>query len=291
MADLTLNITTLALFGVDIHTEAGLVGEAVSISADLLEKPRNPRFQIAARAVDEVVYRIIDRRRQAGQDSADLLSMLMQARDAETGLGMDALQIRNQVLTLLLAGYETTSSALTWTWYLLSTHPKVADRLRDELKQRLGVRTPTSADLPQIQYARMVFEESMRLYPPAWILGRKALADDEIGGYLIPANAVLAISPYVVHRHLDFWDDPEAFDPERFSTECESSRHRFAYIPFGAGPRKCIGNNLAMLEAQLIIAMVAREFKLGLAPDQVIQPEPIFILRPSQPMLMTLETV
>lgn len=291
MADLTLNITTLALFGVDIHTDADLVGEAVSISADLLEKPRNPRFQNAARAVDEVVYRIIDRRRRDGQDSGDLLSMLMQARDGETGLGMNDLQLRNQVLTLLLAGYETTSSALTWTWYLLSAHPEAADRLRAELKKNLGLRTPTSADLPRLQFARMVFEESMRLYPPAWILGRKALADDEIGGYLIPANAILAISPYVVHRHAAYWDDPETFEPERFSPERAAERHHFAYIPFGAGPRKCIGNNLAMLEAQLIIAMIARAFRMRLVPGQAIRPEPIFILRPSRQMLMTLEAI
>lgn len=135
----------------------------------------------------------------------------------------------------------------------------------------------------------MVFEETLRLYPPAWILGRKALADDEVGDYIIPANSVVAISPYVMHRHPGYWDDPEAFDPERFSPEQSARRHRFAYFPFGAGPRQCIGNNLALLEAQLIISMVARAHTLRLMPGQDIKPEPIFILRPSQEMLMYLQ--
>ncbi len=289
MAVLTLNITTRALFGVDIGEEAALVGDAVLISADLLEKPSNPRFRNAAHAVDKVVYGIIDERRRTRGDLGDLLSILMEVRDVETGLGMNDLQLRNQVLTLLLAGYETTSSVLTWTWYLLSSHPQAVERLRAESAKNIGDRIPTSQDLPKLQYARMVFEESMRLYPPAWILGRKALADDEIGGYWIPANAVIAISPYVVHRHPGFWEDPEVFDPERFSPEQTARRHRFAYIPFGAGPRQCIGNNLAMLEAQLIITMVARTFTLQLVPDQAIKPQPIFILRPNQEILMQLQ--
>jgi cytochrome P450 len=289
MAELTLNVTTRALFGVDIGEEVSLVGDAVLVSADLLEKPRNPRFQNASRAVDKVVYRIIDERRRSNEDTGDLLSILMQVRDEESGIGMTDLQLRNQVLTLLLAGYETTSSALTWTWFLLSSHPGVLERLRRELAENIGERTPANQDTPKLKYTRMIFEEALRLYPPAWILGRKALADDEIGGYTIPANAVIAISPYAVHRHPGFWEDPEAFIPERFTIEQSAKRHRFAYIPFGAGPRQCIGNNLAMLEAQLIIAMVARAFTLHLVPGQDIKPEPIFILRPNQKILMTLQ--
>ena len=289
MAVLTLNITTRALFGVDIGEDAGLVGDEVLITADLLEKPSNPRVQKATRAVDKVVYGIIEERRRTRGDSGDLLSIMMEVRDQDTGLGMNDLELRNQVLTLLLAGYETTSSVLTWTWYLLSSHPQAVERLRAETAKNIGERIPASQDLPKLQYARMVFEESMRLYPPAWILGRKALAEDEIGGFMIPANAVIAISPYVVHRHPDFWEAAEVFDPERFSPERSVNRHRFAYIPFGAGPRQCIGNNLAMLEAQLIITMVARSYTMRLVPDQAIKPQAIFILRPNRAILMQLE--
>ncbi len=289
MAALTLNVTTRALFGVDIGKEAALVGEAVSINADLLEKPRNPRFQNAAKAIETVVYNIINERRRSNRETGDLLSTLMDARDQDTGLGMTDLQLRNQVMTLLLAGYETTASALTWTWFLLSSHPLVMERLRREIALGIGERLPTSQDLPRLVYARWVFEETMRLYPPAWILGRKALANDEVGDYLIPAGAVVAISPYVIHRHPGFWQEPEVFDPERFAPEASAARHRFAYIPFGAGPRQCIGNYLALLEAQLIIPMVARAYRLHLLPGQDIRPEPIFILRPSREMLMRLE--
>lgn len=289
MAALTLSITTQALFGVDMGEEINAVGEAVTLGADLLEKPRHPRFQNGMRTLELVVDRIIAERRKSGAATADLLSHLMQARDVDTGVGMDDRQLRSQVMTLLLAGYETTASALAWTWYLLAQHPQVQERLGREARQALGGRLPTSADLPALDYPRRVFEETMRLYPPAWVLGRRALGNDEIGGYTIPANTILAISPYLIHRHPRFWADPEAFDPERFTPQGSAGRHRFAYIPFGSGPRQCIGNNLAMLEGQLIIALVASRGSLRLVPGQEIKPQPIFILRPNGPIWMTLE--
>lgn len=289
MAALTLTITTHALFGVDLGDDVNLVGQAVDLSGDLLEKPRNPRFQNGIQIVENIVYRIINERRQIGQDTGDLLSMLISAKDDDTGIGMDDQELRNQIITLLLAGYETTASALTWTWYLLSQHPAVFDLLRSEARRVLDGRTPTWQDLDNLSYARMVFEEGLRLYPPAWVLGRKALGEDQIGGYDIPADSIIALSPYVLHRHPKFWTDPEVFDPERFSLERSSGRHKFAYLPFGAGPRQCIGNNLAMVEAQLILPMVSRLFKLHLVPNQDIKPEPIFILRPNRGILMDLE--
>lgn len=291
MATLTLSITTRALFGVDIGEEVNAVGEAVNVGADLLEKsPRHPRFQTGMQTVERVVDRIIAERRRPGGGSEDLLATLMQARDEETGTGMDDRQLRSQVMTLLLAGYETTASALAWTWFLVAQHPAVLEKLRREAQQVVGDRLPASADLQDLAYTRMVFEEAMRLYPPAWILGRRALGEDKIDGYSVPANTILAVSPYLMHRHPGFWTDPEAFDPERFTPERSAGRHRFAYIPFGAGPRLCIGNNFAMIEAQLIIALVACRYRLRLEPGQEIKPEPIFILRPNGPILMTLES-
>ena len=251
MSALTLTITTQALFGVDIGEEANRVGDIIFAGGDLLAKPRNSRFQNALKAIEEVVYRIIDERRRSSLEGDDLLSMLMQTRDEETGAMLDDRQLRDQVLSLLLAGFETTSNALTWTWYLLALHPEMAERLHDEAVEVLGERLPDSQDLPRLSYTRMVFEEALRLYPSAWILGRRALGDDQLGEYFIPANSVVAISPYAVHRLSAYWEHPDLFDPERFSPARSITRHKFAYLPFGAGPRQCIGNNFAMLEAHL----------------------------------------
>ena len=291
MASLTLTITTKALFGIDLGEDVNSVGAAVNMGADLLERPKNPRFRKALQSVKDVVERIISERRLAHEDTGDLLSMLLQVRDEETGLGMDNQQLRDQVITLLLAGYETTASALTWTWYLLSQHPESAERMQAESRRVLAGRSPANADLPNLPYARMVFEESMRLFPPAWILGRKALSDDQIGGYQVPAGTIVAISPYTLHRHPGFWERPDDFEPERFSPERSAGRNRYVYIPFGAGPRKCIGNTFGMLEAQLILPTVAGRFNLRLAPGIEINPQPVFILRPNRDMLMIPEAL
>jgi cytochrome P450 len=289
MASLTLSITTKALFGVDLGDEVNNVGDVINMAADLLEKPKHARFQNALQYVDQVVFSIIAERRRANTDTGDLLSKLLQARDDETGQGMDDQQLRNQVITLLLAGYETTANALTWTWYLLAQNPEQAGMLRDEAVRVLKGGVPSSEDLVNLPYTRMVFEESLRLYPPAWVLGRKALGEDEIGGYRVPAGTIIAISPYVVHRHIDFWEEPEVYDPLRFTAERSARRHRFAYLPFGAGPRQCIGNTLALLEAQIIMSMIARRFDLALVPNQEISPQPLFILRPDRPVLMQVQ--
>ena len=288
MSSLTLSITTQALFGVDLGREMDQVGQAVDMAGDLLEKPNSTRFKTALESIQTIVERIIQERQQLTNGKQDLLATMLQARDPETGRGLDPLELRGQVETLLLAGYETTANALTWTWYLLAQHPECMQRLQAELSQALGGRIPTFQDLERLQYTRMVFEEALRIYPPAWVLGRRALADDVVGGFRTPAGTIIAISPYTVHRHPDFWDRPHDFCPERFADRRAVPRHRFAYLPFGAGQRKCIGNNMALIEAQLIIAMLAREFSFSLVSAQPVKPQPIFILRPASPVLCRL---
>jgi cytochrome P450 len=201
---------------------------------------------------------------------------------------MNDQQVHDEVMTLLLAGHETVSIALTWTWYLLSQHPAVERRLHAELDEVLGGQMPTVDHLAKLSYTRMVLEEALRLYPPAWIFARKALADDEIGSYFIPANSMIVLSPYVTHRHPAFWEDPEAFDPERFTPERSASRPHYAYFPFGGGPRLCIGSNFALMEMQLILATIAQRYKLRLVPGRPVEPEALLSLRPRYSLPMTL---
>lgn len=288
MAGLTLSITTRALFGVDLEARINAVGQAVNMGADLLEKPRRPRFRKAFQMIIEVVDEIIAHRRSSTNMGDDLLSRLMLAGKG-TDEAMDDREIRNQVITLLLAGYETTANALTWTWYLLAQHSEVYEKLRDEARQVLGNRSVIVDDLSSLDYTRMVFEEGMRLYPPAWVLGRKALGGDRLGNYHIPSGATIAISPYTLHRHPAYWDEAEKFKPERFSLERSAERPRYTYIPFGAGRRQCIGKDLALIEAQVILATLAREFNVRLVPGQDIHPQALFILRPDREVLMLVE--
>jgi cytochrome P450 len=217
--------------------------------------------------------------------------MLMLTRDEETGETMNDRQLRDEVMTLMLAGHETTATTLTWTWYLLSEHPDVARRLREELAAVLGGRTPTMSDVPNLVYTRMVIEESLRLYPPAWVTVRKVDNDDIIGGYHIPAGSTVVVSAYVLHRNPTFWPDPERFDPERFTPERVAERPRFAYIPFSAGPRQCIGNTFALVEAQLILATIAQRYHLDVAPGHRVAPEPLITLRPKGGMPVIGRTV
>jgi cytochrome P450 len=300
MMRLTLRIVGQALFSIDLSNEADTVGQAfTALMRPLMDyiyhpvppltfpTPRNRRIQQSIRTLDGVVQDIITERRQ-GDDKGDLLSMLLVARDEETGEGMNDRQVRDEVMTLLLAGHETTSNALTWTWYLLSQHPDAESRLHAELEQVLGGRTPTVEDLPRLVYTRMVLEETLRLYPPAVGFNRKALADDEVGGYDVPANTLIWLSPYTTHRHPDFWEHPDVFDPERFSPERSAERPHFAYFPFGGGPRLCIGSNFAMLEAQLILATIAQRYRLHLLPGHQVEPQVLLSMRPRHGLPMTL---
>lgn len=288
MAALTLSITTQILFGIDLGEEVRRVGAAVDMGGALLERPNHPRFREGLQIIEEIIDRIIAIRRNRTDAESDLLSLLLEAQDPQDGDGLQDHELRHQMVTLLLAGYETTASALTWTWYLLAQNPRAAQRLREEALTTLNGRTPEYADLEHLSYARMAFEEAMRLYPPAWILGRRAIAGDRLGNYTIPAKSVVAISPYTIHRHPAYWEEPDKFDPSRFSRERSASRHRFAYIPFGAGPRQCIGNHLALLEAGLILPMIAQRFALELEHDHSIKPEVVFVLRPDRQMRMRL---
>jgi cytochrome P450 len=288
MGSLTLGITAKALFSVDISDRADSMGQEIAVCMRLLVSPDQPVFQEAKRNMEELVAGIVEERRRAGVDSPDLLSMLLQARDVETESRLSSRELRDQIITLLLAGYETTANSLAWTWYLLSQSPSVVRRLQAELRRELDGREPAVDDLTNLTYTRMVLDESMRLYPPAWILGRRALAADTLGDHVIPAGSVVAISPYTMHRHPGYWEEPDAFEPTRFTKERSAARAPFTYFPFGGGPRLCIGHSFALMEAQLVIATVAQRFDVELVPGRPVEPERLFVLRPKDGLPMTI---
>lgn len=247
--------------------------------------PRNIRFRRAMQLLDQIVYRIIAEHRSAKSAKSDLLSMLLDVRDEQTGEGLTDLELRNEAITFLLAGHETTANALSWTFYLLSQNPEVERELRAELAAALGGRAPAIENLPQLKFTTMVIQEAMRLYPPIWVIERRAIADDVIGGFHIPAGSSIVISPYVLHRNENFWPDAERFDPTRFSSKPRG------YIPFGSGPRFCIGAEFAMMEARLIVPMVMQAFHLELAPGHSAAPLPGITLRPKKGLQMILHPV
>jgi cytochrome P450 len=304
MMALTLEIVGRALFNVDLSKAADEVGHALTVALEYvnhrslnpLSLPeqfptrQNRRFKRARQTIDQLMYQIIEdhRRNPSTATHGDLLTMLLEARDEETGEGMNNQQLRDEVTTIVLAGHETTAATLAWTWYLLAQHPDVAHKLRNELDDVLAGRTPTFEDLPNLPYTRMVIDETLRLYPPVWSVARQAMEDDEIGGYHIPAKSPIVVSQYVTHRHPKFWDNPEAFDPERFSPERSTGRHKFAYFPFGGGPRICIGNNFALMEAQLLLATLAQHYELALVPEHPVVPEPLITLRLKHGLRMTI---
>jgi cytochrome P450 len=294
MNALTLTIAGETLFSRDLSGEAAVAGRALRVALETTAyramtwivppiwwpSARNRAFRRAVGTLDAVVYDIIDGRRRAQALGDDLLGMLMAARDEETGEGMSRRQLRDEVMTFLLAGHETTAVALAWTWDLLARHPEIAEQARAETLAVLGERAPTLADLPQLPLARMIVEEAMRLYPPVWGIGRETIEADEIGGYDIPAKSLVNLSPWVTHRHPAIWDDPDRFDPERFRPGREKTRPRFAYFPFSGGPRLCIGEAFALMEAQLIVAMMLQRFRLRLVDPRPAVFEPTLTLRP-----------
>ncbi|HEV8241175.1 MAG TPA: cytochrome P450 [Thermoanaerobaculia bacterium] len=246
---------------------------------DWVPMARNRRYLAAVRQLDSLVYRFIAERRADPRDRGDLLSMLLAARD-DDGAGMSDVQVRDEVITLFLAGHETTAIALSWTWYLLARHPEAEARLGAELDAVLAGRAPALEDLPRLVYAEQVVKESMRLFPPAYAFGREALADCEIGGYRVPAKTTVFISQWATHRDGRFFPDPETFRPERWTADFEAALPRYAYLPFGGGPRICIGNRFAMMEAVLLLATVARRYRLRLASEAEIEPFASITLRP-----------
>ncbi|HEV3166490.1 MAG TPA: cytochrome P450 [Isosphaeraceae bacterium] len=302
---LTLRIVCRALLSIELEGAADQIVLAVEAALEFTQHridslvalpmfvptPRNLKIRPSIRIIDTIIYGIIARRRrEPDHDSGDLLSMLLATRDEETGEGLTDRELRDQILTFIAAGHETTAVALAWTFYLLSQHPEAESRLRTEVKTALNGRLPTLSDLPKLVFTRQVIEESLRLYPPVYALIRDAKHDDEIGGYHIPARSMVILSPYVTHRHPGFWPDPERFDPDRFSPERSACRPRFAWFPFLGGPHQCIGQEFAMMEAILIVAMVAQEFRLQLVPGTRVEPKPMLSLRPGNGLPMTIHS-
>ncbi len=305
MMRLTLEVVGKALFSIDLSQEASRLTAAVLtaldhiiyrarnliVPPDSIPTPRNLRFKRALKTLNEAVYLLIAERRKQGVPGDDLLGMLLQARDEETGEPMNDIQLRDEIITMLIAGHETVASALTWTWYLLANHPAERDCLHSEVTRVLGNRLPSSADLPALTYTAKIFSEALRLYPPAWVITRQVVEEDELLGYPVPPGALVILSPYVVHRLPDFWEDPEAFRPARFDSEGESKRHRFSYIPFGGGPRLCIGSGFATVEAQLIMAQITQQFRLELSPGERVQMDALVTLRPRHGLPMNVRKV
>jgi cytochrome P450 len=287
MMQLALDIVSRALFGYNISAQAAAVGKAVSTLVEI-GKPKRRRFQETLQFLDEVVFTIIDERRQQPENGRDdLLNMLLEARYEESGEGMSDQQIRDEVMSLLIAGHETTANTLSWMWYLLGKYPQVAKQVEAEIERVLNGRFPTLTDFPNLTYSNKVIKESLRLYPSAWSISRRALAEDNIDGYHIPARAIVALSPYTLHRHPAFWPDPERFDPERFTPQQENGRHRYAYIPFGGGVRKCIGDQFALMESMIVLPMTLQRFKLHLVDDHPVEGHALVTLRPKYGILMT----
>lgn len=306
MMELTLSIITETMFGTNLTEGVAEIGRAVekgmryvsrkaSSFIDLPESfPSKSRkdFEESAKLLDDVIFSIIEQRRKNPQEHAeDLLSMLLAARDEEDGSGMTDRQVRDEVTTIFLAGHETTANTLSWTWYLLSQHPEAERKFADELDAVLGGRTPTVDDVDRLTYTQQIIQESMRLYPAAWAINREAVEDVEIGGNRFKQGDTLMMSQYVMHRNPKYYADPDEFRPERFAGDFLKTLPQFAYFPFGGGPRICIGNNFALLEAALILATIGSRFRLRLAPGHPpVVPEPLITLRPRDGLRMIVET-
>jgi len=298
---LTMDVVTKALFGTSVGEDWEEAIKAFTITQEWgyrrrwvpiplgLPTPWNLRFKQACRTLDRIVHDMIRRRRENGAGENDLLGMLMNARDQDTGKALTDKELRDEVLMLFSAGHETTSNNLAWTLYLLSQSPSVLQRLENEVDQVLQGRTPTAEDSSRLPYTKMVIQESLRLYPPSRVLLRRAVRPDRIGRYDIPAGSIVIFFQWAVHRHPDFWENPDAFDPVRFSPESSAACHPYAYFPFGGGPRKCIGYEFALLEAQLVLGMLVQKFRLSLVPGHPVVPDPLITLKPRYGILMNLQ--
>ena len=293
MMRLTLEIVVQCLFSADVSSDVDEVGATLKelvkpfasqatlkwILNNRLPTPAHLRFHALAKKIDNVVYRIISERRASGQDEGDLLSMLLAARD-EDGTQMSDRQLRDEVMTLFLAGHETTALTLAWSWYLLGTNPEAERKFHAELDEILGGRKPTAADLPRLKFTEQIAKESMRLYPPAFGLGREAINDCEIGGYRVPAGTQVFMFQWATQRDPRFYDEPLAFRPERWTEDFIERLPKYAYFPFGGGPRVCIGASFAMMEIILALATIGQKFRLELAPDHPVSIFPSMSLRP-----------
>jgi cytochrome P450 len=304
MMRLTLGIVGKTLFDADVESESGEVGKAMTVVMELFDTltlpffellsklplPQLRRFDAARTKLDRIIFSLVDERRRSGADHGDLLSMLLLAQDEEGDGGqMTDQQLRDELMTIFLAGHETTANALTWTWFLLSEHPEIEARLHQELDKVLSTRKPEFADVAQLRYTEMVLAESMRLYPPAWAIGRLATVDCELGGYFVPKKSLVLVSQYVMHRDERYYDNPLAFDPERWTSELRETRPQFSYFPFGGGPRRCIGEGFAWIEGILCLATLARRWRLRLVPHHPVALKPVVTLRPKHGMKMVLK--
>jgi cytochrome P450 len=303
MMRLTLGIVGKTLFGTDVEAQAPEVGRALTAVMttfwmtmlpfyDDLEKlpiPALARGRRARAELDRIIYGMIAERRRHQEDRGDLLSMLLMAQDVEgDGSRMTDTQVRDEAMTIFLAGHETTANALSWTWFLLSEHPAVEARMHDEIDRVLGGRLPTMDDLPRLPVVEQVVTEAMRLYPPAWIIGRRALVPYEIGGYRAPTRSVFVFSPYIIQRDARWYVEPDQFVPERWTAEFKASLPPFAYLPFGGGQRRCIGDQFAWTELSLVLATIAQRWTLRLVPGHPVAPQAVVTLRLKHGLKMTL---
>ncbi|MFZ3013480.1 MAG: cytochrome P450 [Nitrospira sp.] len=304
MAHLTLSVIWRLLFSQDVRSESDPIRDAISVGQSLIKLqydsllasvtplwvpiPRHRRFTRGFRMIEERLFQFIHERRMAAEPHDDVLSLLLSATDTE-GRPLSDKEIRDELMTFLLAGHETTANALTWTWFLLSQYESVRERLTQELNDVLGDRLPNAADLPRLHYMKMIWDESLRLYPPAWTVHtRLTHAQDRLpSGAVLPPRAWVFVSPWSLHRNPRWFPDPHRFDPERFSEEAQRTRPPFSYIPFGAGGRRCLGESFAEMEGLLILATIASTVRLDLVDGQRIQPDPVMTLRPNVPVQMT----
>ncbi len=302
MMQLTLGIVGKTLFDAEVVSDAGEVGEAMTVLMGLFDTltipffeliqnlplPQLRRFDRAKAKLDAIIYRLIDERRRSGRDRGDLLSMLLLSQDTEGDGGqMTDEQLRDELMTIFLAGHETTANALTWTLYLLSQNAETENRLHQEIDDVLEGRLPTFEDVARLKYTEMVLAESMRLFPPAWAIGRMALKDLEIGGYVIPKKSLVLVSQFVMHHDARYFAKPLLFDAERWTPEAREARPQFSYFPFGGGPRRCIGEGFAWMEGILLLATLAQRWRMQLVPGHRVAMKPVMTLRPKHGMRMT----
>ena len=304
MTELTLRIVARTLFGTDVGADLARIRNSsqamtdhfrsrlytlLILLPDSVPTPGNLRYRRSVHDLERLVYRILGERRSSGEHGDDLLGMLLSARDDDDGSGMTDRQLRDEVMTLLLAGHDTTALALTWAWVLLAQHPPADSRLHAEVDAVLDRRLPTAADVARLSYVEHVLTETLRLYPTAWAIGREAVRDTTIGGERVPRGTTILMSPWVIHRDPRFYAAPDEFRPERWADGLAARLPRYAYVPFGAGQRVCIGSGFAQLEAVLLLATIAQRFRLELAdPAQPIEPLPVVTLRARQPVRMKL---
>lgn len=307
---LTLRIVVESLFGTDITdkddgTRTDVIAQSVDTMLQVCERrvwsvpdfhhtwlsPLFWQHRAAHAALDRIVYDIIAERRSSREPHADLLGMLLDARNAETGEGMSDSQLRDETTTLLVTGHESTANAAMWIFYILSRHPEIERRIRNEIAAVCGDETPDDAQLRNLNYLRMVIDEVLRVYPPAWTTSRTALGEDDILGYPVETGTSVMISPYVIHHNPRYWPEPEVFDPERHTAEMKEGRPKFAYIPFGGGPRNCIGANFAMMELQLVVSMILQRYRVSVLDQDKIEREAMVSIRPKGGINVAIEAI